>query len=75
MQQIELVCGHEPMREGEFPIVHAVGSDGVTRIEYSERLYGTYGVGEFHVYKGDKIFATMTHLAVAEIRYFPSEST
>ena len=74
MQQIEFICGHEPCRDGEFPMVHAVGSAGVTKIEYSERNYGSYGVGEFHVYKGDDIFATMTHQAVAEIRYFPSES-
>ena len=47
MQQIEFICGHEPCRDGEFPMVHAVGSAGVTKIEYSERNYGSYGVGSF----------------------------
>jgi hypothetical protein len=66
---IEYICGHEPMRNGEYPVSYQVGQQGVTRISQSMANYGDHGIGEFHIHKGDKVIATMTHRAVAEIHY------
>ena len=68
-QQIVQIIGHEPNREGEYPFFYKVGLFGVTKIINTERYYGDHGIGQFDVYKGDDLFATVTHKAIAEIRY------
>ena len=68
-----MIVGIEPMREGELPFSYKVGVDGVTDIKYSCMNYGDHGVGQFDVYKGDEIYASMMHRATADVFYFTSE--
>lgn len=63
------ISGREPLREGEWPVSYSVGVADVTRISFSERNYGTYGVGMYQVWKGDKLYAEMNHIDIADIRY------
>lgn len=64
---IKGIWGIEPRRDGEYPEAYQVGASGVTRIEYVEKNYGTYGIGEFHVYKGDELWVIMMHQAVSSV--------
>ena len=72
---IILIAGAEPHREGEYPIVYAVGNSitrgaqPITRIERREENLGTYGVVWFDVFVGDDLRASMNALLVAEISY------
>ena len=68
-QRIRLISGHEPMREGEYPIVFQVGVEGVTEIEKWMENFGDHGVGWYRVKKGDQLFVDMNARAVAEVHY------
>lgn len=70
-QEIKAIYGMEPVEPGYEQNAFAVGHDGVTKIEFEARNYGDHGIGQFHVFKGDTLFATMMHRAVSEIRYAP----
>jgi hypothetical protein len=66
---IDGIYGLEPMREGEYPIYYKLGVNDVTKIEFEECVYGDHGIGQFHIYKGDKLVSTVMHRALAEIVY------
>lgn len=66
---IRWICGHEPMREGEYPTMFEVGKNGVTKIECMTEDYGDHGVGWFDVYFGERVMQRMQVRAVAEVRY------
>lgn len=69
--KINAIWGQEPMREGEYPDCHMVGSNGVTRIERREENLGTYGLVWFDVFKGDEVAWSVNASFVASIRYEP----
>ncbi|MEM1189894.1 MAG: hypothetical protein AAGI72_15285 [Pseudomonadota bacterium] len=68
-RKIKGIYGQEPMRENEYPIAHAVGSDGVTEITYEERSFGTFSIGLFDVHKGDTVVSTVLLSTLSEIIY------
>lgn len=68
-RKIAWISGREPMRENEFPIMYAVGQNGVTRIFADDRNYGTYGVVFFMVWIGDDLCAEVNQLDVAVVGY------
>jgi hypothetical protein len=72
--RIKRICGMEPMREREFPVMFSVGVDGVTEIIDTTDNYGDHGIGWFEVHCGDRIKHRMQARAVAEVEYFgPSD--
>lgn len=80
---IKALYGMEPLREGEFPTAHIVGSKThrpdappftVTRIERREENLGTYGLVWFDVYDGDRVACSMQATAVAEVYYQEPEA-
>ena len=77
---ISAIYGMEPNREGEYPTVHAVGSDSyapggkrftVSKIVQREQNFGDHGLLWFDVYEGERIAASMQGRAVAEIHFAP----
>ena len=68
--RIEWISGYQPNDEREYPISHRVGYDGITAIEYELHNYGDHGIGVYNVFKDGTLFSTVSHRAVAEIRYF-----
>lgn len=77
-RQITAIYGVEPMREGEYPMAHVVGSDSningrdKVRVEWIERReenYGDHGLSWFDVLSGGKVVASVQARAVAEVHY------
>lgn len=80
------IWGHEPRREGEFPLAYVVnapcGTRGqeetiTSRIAYREMDYGDYILGFFDIFievDGDeRQIASVAARAVAEIHYKPAK--
>ena len=70
-QAIRGVFGTEPRRDGEYPTVYMVGSDGVTRITESTEDLGTYGIHWFHAWKDDVELARMNAVHIETVAFFP----
>lgn len=68
-KEIECVVGDEPKREGEYPILHKVGVNGVTALKYIEQYCGSYGIPQIEVYKGDECTSTVLVQSLSEIFY------
>lgn len=69
MSVIRGIYGDEPRREGELPIAHVVGFDGVTSITESEENLGEYGIHWFHVWAGETEKARMNARYVAQVDF------
>lgn len=69
MNTIRGIYGDEPRREGEYPIAHVVGFEGVTAITQSEENLGEYGIHWFHVWIGDVEKARMNARYVAQVDF------
>ena len=76
------IWGHEPKREGEYPMAYVVGSPCGTlgqeetitsRIAYREMDYGDHGLGFFDVSVEvdgeERLIVSVAARAVAEIHY------
>ena len=66
---ITSIEGCEPPREGEYPMVHAVGSRGVTRIEKRDAYRGDHSVFWFDVYVGEHLVCSLNERFVATVNY------
>ncbi|QZP06831.1 hypothetical protein [Caenibius sp. WL] len=73
MNIIQSITAPEPMREGEYPIMHIVGmkSGGhvVTNIEYRVENYGDHGLAWYDVFAGDILIESMAARDVGSISY------
>lgn len=80
-QRIRLIAGMEPNREGELPLVYAIGNKFgpllriITRINLREENLGSYGIAWFDVFAGDVLLASMNALATSEIYYDDADET
>jgi len=69
------VYGHEPRREGEFPLSYQVGAEcfskagKVTSIEERLQDLGDRGIQWFDVWCGERRVASLNATCVAEIHY------
>lgn len=61
----------EPRRDGEYPIAHVVGYDGVTEITESQENLGTYGIHWFHVWKDGVEVSRVNATGVVSVDLFP----
>lgn len=74
---VRAIYGHEPHREGEYPVAHAVGAPlrgstagiVVDAIKYREDNYGDHGLGWYDIVANDQIALSISARAVAEIHY------
>lgn len=82
-RQITAIYGIEPLREGEYPIAHVVGSEseiagrGKLRVGWIERRhenYGDHGLDWFDILSDGKVVASIQARAVAEIHFGPEAS-
>jgi hypothetical protein len=73
VNKIKSIYGQEPKREGEYPVSHTVGFDGVTLIEETTDNCGTYGIVWFLVFKGSELACKVNALATAEVHYVTGE--
>lgn len=68
---VQLIAGHEPRREGEYPVIYAARSSAeCDRIAEEEYDCGTYTETWFMIYtsKGELV-RKMNASAVAEVHY------
>lgn len=69
MADIRGIYGEEPPREGEYPIAHVVGFDGVTSITETDQNLGDYGIHWFHVWAENREVARMNARYVVQIDF------
>lgn len=69
MATIRGIYGDEPRREGEYPIAHVVGFDGVTSITEMNENLGEYGIHWFQVWSGDRETARMNARYVVQVDF------
>lgn len=72
--QVKALFGHEPGREGEWPVSYQVGQVAagvgkVGRITYREDYYGDHSLAWFDVHVADRVALSVSARAVAEIHY------
>lgn len=68
--RIRAISGDEPRRDGEYPMAHIVGFNGVTRIVEDTENLGTYGIHWFFVYSGEELLFRVNALSVASVELF-----
>ena len=70
MADIKGIWGDEPRRDGEYPVAHIVGYDGVSSITEITQNLGEYGIHWFHVWDKDgNELARMNARYVASIQF------
>jgi hypothetical protein len=72
--KIRAILGDEPRRDGEYPMAHIVGFDGVTRIDEDTENLGHYGIHWFFVYAGDELRFRINALSVASVELFKADA-
>jgi hypothetical protein len=71
--KIKRISGAEPRRDGEYPVIYALGFDGVVLIEEEQENLGTYGIIWFKAYKDDgTLVGKMNAAYVANVDYDPA---
>lgn len=74
---IKHIIGHEPKRDGEYPLFYAVGASirngepNIDSIDYREQYFGTYSLPWFDVKVAGTIVSSVAGQAVGEIAYLP----
>lgn len=75
MAIVRAVYGPEPNRQGEFPVAHIVGFDGVTQIIEQQDNLGDYGISWFCVFKGDFESTRLNARHVAQVEFMKMEAS
>lgn len=73
--RIKEIYGPEPMREGECPLIHAVGRKGITEITEEHENMGTYGINWLVVKAGDTLICKINALHISEIYYYQGDAS